>query len=316
MRWCSTCRLLPGLPMQSMGNLHYTVPANASSSRLKEPHQRCVLAMLLFCLAIQPTVMGITSVCERRINLWEADDGTLLRRISEVAKALEIIRDAEDETGSLMRLDKTSAWNHVMSAPFLRVVGWRLLMSDDGAPDAGIVWLGSPVGLPSFVHSFMNGRNAEMERLAALVQELAVPQLSYYIMRVCLAVKYLVHTARTTAPELLDALVGDFDVCLDASLPARYAISRTMACNRYSCPSLLRVAVSWTSAAPFVRRIQLVFLILRSPALCSPGALPPPPVLRLLCWLMRSTYRALDWQMCQTCNLRPSLPVSAKHNPQ
>jgi hypothetical protein len=123
--------------------------------------------------------MDITSVCELRVNLWEADDGTLLGRIAEVAKALEIIRDAEDDTGYLMRLDKTSAWNHAMSAPFLRVVGSRLLMSDDGAPDAGIVLLGSPVGLPSFVHSFMNGKNAEMVHLAALIQELGVPQLSY-----------------------------------------------------------------------------------------------------------------------------------------
>jgi hypothetical protein len=33
-------------------------------------------------------------------------------------------------------------------------------------------------------------------------------------MRVCLAVPRLVHTARTTPPELLDALVGDFYNCL------------------------------------------------------------------------------------------------------
>jgi hypothetical protein len=142
---------------------------------LEGTQQGCVLAMLLFSLAIQPTVIDNTSVCELRVNIWEADDGTLFGRISEVAKALERISGAED-TGYLMRLEKTLAWNHAISAPLRRALGCRLLMSDAGAPNAGLVLLRSPVGLPSFVHSFMNGKNAEMERLA-VVRELRAAAL-------------------------------------------------------------------------------------------------------------------------------------------
>jgi hypothetical protein len=87
-------------------------------------------------------------------------------------------------------------------------------MSDDGVLAAGIVLLGYPVGLPTFVHSFMHEKNAGMERLGALVQELGVPQLSYHILRVCMAVQRLIHTARATPPELLDDLIGDFDTTL------------------------------------------------------------------------------------------------------
>jgi hypothetical protein len=144
----------------------------------------------------------------------EADDGTLFGRISEVSKAMAIIRAAEDDTGYCMRLDKTTAWNLAMRAPLLGVLGCRLLISDDGIPAAGIVLLGSPVGLPTFVYSFMHEKNAKMERLAALVQERGVPQLSYHILRVCLAVPRLIHTARTTPPELLDDLIDEFDTTL------------------------------------------------------------------------------------------------------
>jgi hypothetical protein len=145
-----------------------------------------------------------------------------------------------DDAGYCMRLDKTTAWNLAMIAPLLGALGCLLLMSDDGVTAAGIVLFGSPVGMQTFVHSFMHEKNDEMERLAALVQELGAPQLSYRILRVCLDVPRLIHTARTTPPELLEDLIDDFDTTL----------RRLFACNRYSCHFLSRAAVSWTSANP------------------------------------------------------------------
>jgi hypothetical protein len=127
---------------------------------------------------------------------------------------MTIIRAAEEVTGYCMRLDKTTSWNFAKIALLLGVLGCRLLISDDGIPAAGIVLLWSLVRLPTFVHSFMHEKNAEMERLAALVQELGVPQLSYHILRVCLAVPRLIHTARATPPELLDDFIDEFDTTL------------------------------------------------------------------------------------------------------
>jgi hypothetical protein len=138
----------------------------------------------------------------------------LFEHISVVTKAMAIIRATEDDTGCCKRLEKTTAWNLSMSAPLLGALGCRLLMRDDSIPAAGIVLLGSPIGLPTFVHCFMDDKNAEMERLAALVQELGVPQLSYHTLRVCLAVPRLIHTARMTPPELLDDPIDDFDTTL------------------------------------------------------------------------------------------------------
>jgi Reverse transcriptase (RNA-dependent DNA polymerase) len=118
---------------------------------LEGTQQGSVLAMLLFSLVIHTMVMEIIAACQLRENLREADDGTLFGCISEVAKAMAIIRAAEDETGYCMRLDKTTAWNLAMSAPLLGVLICRLLISDDGVLAAGIVLLGSPVGLPTVV---------------------------------------------------------------------------------------------------------------------------------------------------------------------
>jgi hypothetical protein len=96
-------------------------------------------------------------------------------RISEVVKAIAIIHDTEADAGYSMRLDKTTAWNFAMNVSLLGVLGCRLLMSDDCVAVAGIVQLETPVGLPTFVHRFMHEKNAEIERLATLVQELGVP---------------------------------------------------------------------------------------------------------------------------------------------
>jgi Reverse transcriptase (RNA-dependent DNA polymerase) len=276
---------------------------------LEGTQQGCVLAMLLFSLVIHTMVMEITAACQLRVNLWEADDGTLFGRTLEVAKAMAIIRAAEDDTGYCMRLDKTTAWNIAMDAPLLGVLGCRLLLSDDGVPAAGIVLLGSPVRLPTFVLSFMHEKNAGMERLGALVQELGVPQLSYH-NPARLSGRATPNSYRSDDPTgTLIPLRGDYS-------PAHSVTSRTVARNRYSCPLLSRAAVSWTSAVSFVRLTLPVSLKLRSLAPCSLGALPPPPLLSLLCWLMLPTYRALAWQIRRTCNLRPSSPVSAKPNQQ
>jgi Reverse transcriptase (RNA-dependent DNA polymerase) len=132
------------------GQPHFLRAGDCVFESLDGKQQGCVLAMLLFSLVIHVMVMEITAAFQLRVNIWEADDGTLFGRIAEVAKAMAIIRAAEDDTGYCMRLDKTNAWNLAMSAPLLGVLCCRLLISDDGVPAAGIVLLGSPVGLPTF----------------------------------------------------------------------------------------------------------------------------------------------------------------------
>ena len=48
--------------------------------------------MLLFSLALRPLTRPISQSCNVLMNRWYADDGTIIGRIDEVVKALEIIK--------------------------------------------------------------------------------------------------------------------------------------------------------------------------------------------------------------------------------
>jgi hypothetical protein len=72
---------------------------NCVFESLEGTQQGWFLAMLLFSLVIRTMVMESTAACQRHVNLWEPDDGTLFGRISEVAEAMAIIRAAEDDAG-------------------------------------------------------------------------------------------------------------------------------------------------------------------------------------------------------------------------
>jgi hypothetical protein len=51
------------------------------------------LGMLQFALAIIPLILRVQSECDLELNLWYADDGTLVGSIAEVAKAYQILKD-------------------------------------------------------------------------------------------------------------------------------------------------------------------------------------------------------------------------------
>jgi hypothetical protein len=51
------------------------------------------LGMLLFALDMKPLIVRVQSECDLELNLWYADDGTLVGSISEVARAYQILKE-------------------------------------------------------------------------------------------------------------------------------------------------------------------------------------------------------------------------------
>jgi hypothetical protein len=67
------------------------------------------LGMLLFPLALQPLALHVQSECDLELNLWYADDGTLVRSIAEVAQAYQI-QGRRVEVLLLPGAHKSSLW--------------------------------------------------------------------------------------------------------------------------------------------------------------------------------------------------------------
>jgi Reverse transcriptase (RNA-dependent DNA polymerase) len=68
------------------------------------------LGMLLFALAIQHLILCAQSECDLELNLWYADEGTLVGSIAEVAKAYQILKDDGPKYCFSLVPHKTSLW--------------------------------------------------------------------------------------------------------------------------------------------------------------------------------------------------------------
>jgi hypothetical protein len=105
------------------------------------------LGMLLFALAIQPHILRVQSECDLKLNLWYADDGTLVESIAEVSKAYQILKDDGPKYCFSLAPHKTSQWWRTMGCLRVRLLfDCRLDIDENGHPLLGIVLVGSPVG--------------------------------------------------------------------------------------------------------------------------------------------------------------------------
>jgi hypothetical protein len=105
------------------------------------------LGMLLFALATQPLVLRIQSECDLELNLWYADNGTVVGSIVEVSKAYNILKDDGPKYCFSLVPQKTSFWWRTMDYERLRLLfDCRLDIDGNSLPLPGIVLVGSPVG--------------------------------------------------------------------------------------------------------------------------------------------------------------------------
>jgi hypothetical protein len=110
------------------------------------------LGVLLFALAIQPLILRVQSECDLELNLWYADDSTLVGSIAEVAKAYQILKDDGPKYCFSLVPHKTSLWWRTMDCVRLRMLfDSRLDIDENDLPLPVNVLVGSPVGSDDFV---------------------------------------------------------------------------------------------------------------------------------------------------------------------
>jgi hypothetical protein len=122
------------------------------------------LGMLLFALAIQPLVLRIQSERDLDLNLWYADDGTLVGSVAEVAKAYQILKDEGQKSCFFLVPHKTSLWWLTMDCVLLRLqFDCRLDVDVNDLPLPRIVLVGSPVGSDEFVKQHLSAKSAKVD---------------------------------------------------------------------------------------------------------------------------------------------------------
>lgn len=116
-------------------------------------------SMLLFCLVIQPMICKITRECDLALNIWFADDGTLVGRPSEVRKALDIIAADGVKVQYSVKAEKSKACWPSMNHLKLRLLTdvYPLALQDDAG---GFVLMGALLGSPNFCVKFLDDKLA------------------------------------------------------------------------------------------------------------------------------------------------------------
>jgi hypothetical protein len=121
------------------------------------------VGILLFAQSIQPLVLRIQSECDLDLNLWYADDGTLVGSVSEVAKAYQILKDKGPKYCFVLVPHKTSLWWLTMDCVRLRLLcGCRLDIKVNDLSLPGIILVGSPVGSDEFVRQHLSAKSAKV----------------------------------------------------------------------------------------------------------------------------------------------------------
>lgn len=136
------------------------------------------MGVYLFSLIIQPLINELKTSCDLDLNVWFADDGTLIGRLSQLAKATPILEKAVLSVGYHLEVSKSKMWWptlnqslcwHPNTSSFDDRVLLKPLPSPQIAeevtpahfqPAAGIKLLGAPIGDDAFVQRLLHERMA------------------------------------------------------------------------------------------------------------------------------------------------------------
>jgi hypothetical protein len=128
--------------------------------------------IMLFALAIKPLILRVQSECDLELNLWYADDGTLVGSIAEVAKVYQILKDDGPKYSFSLVPHKTSLWWWTMDCVRLRLLfDCRLDIDDSDIPLPGIVLVGSPVGSDDFVKQHPISKSTKVDVVLGMIAD-------------------------------------------------------------------------------------------------------------------------------------------------
>lgn len=138
--------------------------------------------MLLFCLVIQSMIKKITAEYDLDLNVWFVDDGTLVGKLSEVRKALDIIAAEGVKVQYTMKPETSKAyWPTISHAKIRLMTDEYPLALQDGA--GGLVLMVFPLSSPLFCAAFLDEKMKAVEQ--SLQETAGIPdaRLAYHVHR-------------------------------------------------------------------------------------------------------------------------------------
>ncbi|KAK1411384.1 hypothetical protein QVD17_37932 [Tagetes erecta] len=170
------------------------------------------LGPLLFALVLHPLILSIQGACSLPFHAWYLDDGTIIGKAEEVARALDIIRSEGPSLGLRLNIRKTEIFwpscNGLKKAP-------GLFPSDISRPVGGVKLLGGAVSRDAgFIQSLATKRALRAVELMKRLPDLRDPQSELLLLRSCMGVAKLVFGLRTCQPQHVKEAVSVFDAGL------------------------------------------------------------------------------------------------------
>ena len=183
------------------------------------------LGMFLFSLVLQELVDLLQERCDLDLNIWCADDGTLIGTITQLAVAASLLATHGPPLGFHVEAAKTRAWWPVVDwdcdsklpfgfftrDPALMGLDHHALAPLRPALSEGVRVLGSPVGSDSYVAALFHKRMTRIDELLSAVLEMQNPHTAMHMHRLCASVVQVVHIFRSTPPSQTLPLVTAFD---------------------------------------------------------------------------------------------------------
>ncbi|KAI0557135.1 reverse transcriptase [Gracilaria domingensis] len=161
------------------------------------------LSPLLFALALHPLILDIQSRFSPILNLFFADDGTLLVPRLEAKAVMNYIVQKGEKIGFVPNLEKTHAWWWAKPT----IPSFQATITSAAA----IPVLGSPLGHADASTVMMKERIKKQERLVNALASLSDPHMAYLLLRLCAGTCKMIYTVRTTPPHLTRDIVELFD---------------------------------------------------------------------------------------------------------
>ena len=183
------------------------------------------LGMFLFSLVLQELVDLLQARCNLDLNVWCADDGTLIGTIAQLAIAASLLALHGPALGFHVEATKTRAWWPVVDwesdtkLPFgffthdtaLEHMDHTALSALHPLLSDGVRMLGSPVGTDLYVQTLFQKRMNRIDELLSAVSELQNPHTAMHMHRLCASVVQIVHILRSTPPSQTLPLLPAFD---------------------------------------------------------------------------------------------------------
>ena len=155
--------------------------------------------MLLFSLALRPLNRLTLQSCDVLMNRWYADDGTIIGRIDEVVKALEIIK----KEGPKYRFYLNPAKNRVFW-PKQRSDNLQALTAVDSLhviEDGGVELLGTPIGTELYMAQYLKEKLKKCNTALSHLHCIPEARTRFHLHRVSGSACRMQHLFRLVSPE-------------------------------------------------------------------------------------------------------------------